>query len=214
MSHAPTSGRQVLALDPNSSLEGPPPAHVLVSIPLLVESQLGHYTPGSHPLWLVSLWPGVPSDALSPREQVYWKWRPGGISQEWSFSPYQLHWQGRQMRTAAISAGSPHPTLCSVCSCPLILLQRAALCSASQLRRGQVRPGNGIRVLNPGCWQLLLLPYCRTLSPPSFKMGYKLSLTLPSALPLVCTGPSFLLLHKLTLAGKAKADCCCPPDTG
>lgn len=40
-----------LPLEPNGSLEGPPPAHAQVS--LLVESQLDHSRPGSLPLWLV-----------------------------------------------------------------------------------------------------------------------------------------------------------------
>lgn len=151
----------------------------------------------------VSLLPGFPSDSFSWGQVFYWKWRPGGLCQEWPFSRYHLHWveQGRQMRIPATSAGSSTPyTVLSGATALLILLQSAAFHTASQLRRCQAGPGMGYMPSTMGASSCLELPfpYCRNPSPTALRRGTSSAL-LPllsqttagasSVLPPVCTGP-------------------------
>lgn len=122
----------------------------------------------------VSLLPGFPSDSFSWGQVFYWKWRPGGLCQEWPFSRYHLHWveQGRQMRIPATSAGSSTPyTVLSGATALLILLQSAVFHTASQLRRCQAGPGMGYMPSTMGASSCLELPfpYCRNPSPTALR---------------------------------------------
>lgn len=98
------------------------------------------------------------------------------LCQEWPFSCYHLLWaeQGTQVRIPATSAGSstPYTVLCGAAAL-LVLLQSAALHTASQLRRCQAGPGMGYMPSTVGASDCLELPfpYCRNPSPTALRRG-------------------------------------------
>lgn len=146
-------------------------------IPQSVESQLGHYTPESIPLWLMSLYcQDSPVTPFLLGTGLLLEMEAKELCQEWPFSCYHLHWavQGRQVRIPATSAGSstPYTVLCGATAL-LVLLQSAALHTASQLRRCQAGRGMGYMPSTVGASDCLELPfpYCRNPSPTALRRG-------------------------------------------
>lgn len=90
-------------------------------IPQMVESQLGHYTPESLLLWLVSLYcQDSPVTPFLLETGLLLEMEARGLCQERPFSHYHLHWveQGRQVRIPATSAGLSTPYTAQWCNCP------------------------------------------------------------------------------------------------